>query len=486
MEGAGLCFNVSIANAAASSTSVDIVLDPASTSTPGVDFIIEPTTMVFPGGFNGSMTVCVSSLDDQFFEPVELLRLKLANPTNNASITNGVINFGFYDNDSITTTYPCQQPFISEYIHSLSLGDGQVIEIYNPTAGNVDLSAYNLRLFYNGNADAGNIISLSGSLAPGSVYVVANAQSPPEITAQADQLTQLLNFTGDDAVGLYQGDVLVDIVGVIGQDPGFSWPAGLQYRTASNVLVRDSVIQQGETSWPISAGHWRGYDQSDFSHLGSHFMLPCGPNGLPPLLNLITTDATFDESIGGIGISVALYYPAPDETTVEIALGPASTAIPGADFQLNPTDELVFPANYTGTVGLGISITDDLSVEPAEQLVVVLRNPSNGGVLLDSVFVLTILDNDVSGASSAAGADWPLRLSPNPVEAGAELRIDLPGKELFEAHLYNAQGQKVHSEVFATSDHLWRLGIPSDLPAGHYILQLRGPDGVATRPIFVN
>lgn len=487
LESNTVCFSVGIENPLpASSTSVDIVVDLGTTATQGLDFNVNPATVEFPAGIAGAQYVCLGFIDDAVYEPVEYINLALANATNNAVITNGTIAFAVYDNDSISMTFPCQQPFISEYLHSLDNGDSRALEIFNPTLSNVSLNGYNVRVFHNGAVDPTTTIPLDGFLAPGSVLVVAHSESVAAVQAQADLLTPLLNFTGDDAVGLFQGDVLVDVVGVIGQDPGLYWPAGI-YQTASADLVRNPVIRQGETSWYISAGHWTGSPQSQYGNLGAHTMLPCGPDGtFPPLITLVTIDAAFDESIGGLGIQAALYYPKDTETAVEVTVGNGSTAVPGQDFLIEPAT-LVFPANFTGTMGIGITVLDDLIAEPAETLVLTLSNASNGGVFQDSVWVLTILDNDASGVTAAEAAGTP-RISPNPVAAGGVLSVRIPRGEARELLLQNAAG--AWSQHFFPADNQgeaanWKIRIPGGLPGGIYALSVRTDVGVFVKKVVV-
>ncbi|MCC7506301.1 MAG: T9SS type A sorting domain-containing protein [Saprospiraceae bacterium] len=489
IENSPICISVLITNPLSVPTSVDILIDAGTTATYGTDFTIEPTTLVFPADFSGYQYVCIGVTDDTEFEPVEYISLKLANATNGATITNGTNSYAFYDNDSISMTFPCQQPFISEYLHSLVDGSSRALEIYNPTLSNVSLNGYNVRIFHNGASDPTLSIPLDGLLTPGATFVVAHSESAPLVQAQADLLTPLLNFTGDDAVGLFQGDILVDVIGVIGQDPGLYWPAGY-VQTASADLVRNAVVRQGETSWYISAGHWTGSDQSQYANLGSHTMFPCSPDGsFPPLINMVTLDATFDENIGGLGIQAALYYPKNVETTVEVTVGSGTTATPGLDFMIEPST-LVFPANFTGTQGIGITIFNDLIAEPTETLVITLKDPTNGGVLLDSVWVLTLVDDDFS--SNVEDFDVAntqnLLIAPNPAIAGSDLLVDGLGAEILGLSLYDLSG--AWAKRFGSFDNkgdqsVWQIDLPANTPAGLYLLHARTPNGLVIRKLII-
>ncbi|WP_220718666.1 ExeM/NucH family extracellular endonuclease [Agarivorans litoreus] len=111
---------------------------------------------------------------------------------------------------------------ISEYIEGSSFN--KAIEIANYGDQTVDLSAgdYQLRLFSNGASIATNTQALSGSLAPGETLVFVNSNAvignndnaliPPGVGIESS----VINFNGDDAVGLFANDVLLDRVGQIG------------------------------------------------------------------------------------------------------------------------------------------------------------------------------------------------------------------------------------------------------------------------------
>ena len=77
--------------------------------------------------------------------------------------------------------------FFSEYIEGSS--NNKALEIYNGTGAAVDLvtGGYNVQMFFNGNASAGLTINLTGSVANGDVFVLAQSSAAAAILAQADQ-----------------------------------------------------------------------------------------------------------------------------------------------------------------------------------------------------------------------------------------------------------------------------------------------------------
>lgn len=171
-----------------------------------------------------------------------------------------------------------QDLFFSEYIEGSS--SNKALEIYNPTDAAVDLTPYVVKLATNG-GDWGNTLDLTGSLESGAVYVIYNSGADAAIIAKGDVSSNVTFYNGDDAVGLFKDDVLIDAFGEQGVDPGSAWDvAGVAGATGEHTLVRKSDVTSGNTDWAASAGtttensEWEVYDQNDFSYLGWHITPP--------------------------------------------------------------------------------------------------------------------------------------------------------------------------------------------------------------------
>src|SRR5690606_3529309 len=108
---------------------------------------------------------------------------------------------------------------ISAYVEGSSFN--KAIEIYNNGTLPVDLGATDTKLefFVNGAVVSSVTINLSGILAAGDVYVVAENDSAPAILAVADQTDTQVWYNGDDAIVLFQGTTVIDSIGVVGTDP---------------------------------------------------------------------------------------------------------------------------------------------------------------------------------------------------------------------------------------------------------------------------
>ena len=159
----------------------------------------------------------------------------------------------------------CDDLFISAYLEGAS--NDKAIEIYNPTASSISLDNYKIRRYTNGSTSPTTIAFTSGAtIAANGVYVVANSSGNAGLLAVADQTTGSMTHNGDDAIALYNGTSNIDVIGVIGVDPGTNWTVG-SGSTKDNLLKRKSSVLTGVTTWNTS--QWDVYDDETWSSLGS-------------------------------------------------------------------------------------------------------------------------------------------------------------------------------------------------------------------------
>jgi hypothetical protein len=170
--------------------------------------------------------------------------------------------------------------FISEYIEGSSFN--KAIEVANFTGAAVDLSNYSLKRNGNGGATWSGTAALVGTLNDGEVYVVINNKAAEaNIIDQADLVVQstgsaVIDFNGDDPVGLFKNDVLVDIVGTFGVRVSFA---------ENTTLVRKSDVTGPNLTFDLN-GEWNSFASNTSTDLGKHtFGTTAGEND--ELLSLI-------------------------------------------------------------------------------------------------------------------------------------------------------------------------------------------------------
>jgi uncharacterized protein len=235
--------------------------------------------------------------------------------------------------------------FLSEYIEGSS--NNKALEIYNGTGAPVDLDAndYFVQMCFNGNSACTLTISLTGTVAAGDVFVLAQSMASPVILAQADQTNGAGWFNGDDAVLLFKGSTIVDSVGQRGFDPGTEWGSGLT-STADNTLRRKPTVQAGDPdaldAFDPSA-EWNGFATDTLDGLGGHTIVE---GDLPPSVTATTpaNDATevaldanvtvtFSEGVAVTGSWFDISCTTSGTHTATVSGGPtAFTLDPGADF----------------------------------------------------------------------------------------------------------------------------------------------------------
>lgn len=141
--------------------------------------------------------------------------------------------------------------YFSEYIEGSSLN--KALEIINTTGSSVDLSGYQVQIYFNGNTSAGATFNLSGTLDDGNVFVIADDGADGDILAAADLTPGNSFFNGDDAIILLNNGEVVDAFGQIGVDPGSAW-------TGNGVSAQNRTLRRSDS---VTTGDVNAYDAFD-------------------------------------------------------------------------------------------------------------------------------------------------------------------------------------------------------------------------------
>ncbi|MEJ7589410.1 MAG: hypothetical protein WKI04_17795 [Ferruginibacter sp.] len=138
-------------------------------------------------------------------------------------------------------------------------------------------------MYFNGGTAASTTISLTGSIAPNGVFVLAQSLASFATSSFLNQTSGGSWYNGDDAIVLRKGGptgTIVDIIGQVGFDPGTEWGTGLT-STADNTIRRKTGICTGDviaTDAFDPAVEWDGFAIDNFSGLGSHTSI-CSTTG---------------------------------------------------------------------------------------------------------------------------------------------------------------------------------------------------------------
>ncbi|MDB9723292.1 endonuclease [Polaribacter sp.] len=155
--------------------------------------------------------------------------------------------------------------FFSEYVEGV--GNNKALEIVNLTDNPINLSGYSIKKQSNGAGGWINALPLNGTIDVNDVFVMIHFQADDAtLVAEADLVAPEgsnygapVNFNGNDAVGLFKDDVLIDIIGVLGE-------------TAKNfesmTLRRKLTITTPNTTY--IASEWDQYAFNTFEGIGTY------------------------------------------------------------------------------------------------------------------------------------------------------------------------------------------------------------------------
>ena len=256
---------------------VPVSVDAAnSTATAGTDYTLSTTSLTFSATAT-TQPVIVTVVGDAVYEPSETVRLLLGTPSNNTILvgTPSAHVFTIVNDDAAPAGAPCTKLYFSQYIES-NVGNTKVVEIYNPTSAPVSLNGKRVVLYSNGATTATTTLVLTGIVAPGDVYVIANTGvTDPGVAAQTDVQSSVAFFNGDDAIALYDGTDTLDVIGVIGQRPT-QWTVAGGGSTLNNTMVRlPNTTQGGRWNGPYGAATWTGNGVDNFAGVGSYTSAGC-------------------------------------------------------------------------------------------------------------------------------------------------------------------------------------------------------------------
>lgn len=267
----------------------------------------------------------------------------------------------------------CEEIFISEYVEGNS--NNKAIELYNPSPLEIDLSEYVIETWNNGASEPTNQQALEGTVAPGEVFVLMNANAVQELAAEGDLVSQATWFNGNDVIRLLHGEEVIDQMGVIGPDPGEPFEvADGTGSMAEYTLVRKANVSQGTTDWAVGSQQWDVYPQDTFDFIGEH-SASCG--GTPPMQVGFSASEVYVAEGAAVTVVMQVGYPL-QEANVQVD-------VVGGDAEVGADYPGIYPLDFTFETGL----LNDLSFTFAP------INDEDPEMLEDVVLALTVVEEEV-------------------------------------------------------------------------------------------
>lgn len=226
--------------------------------------------------------------------------------------------------------------FISEVSDATS-GSSSIIEIFNGTASNIDLSDYSIRIFNNGSGTPSTTANLTGVLAPGGIHVISVGTTSCDLSGnglagglphQSFNSAGGINFDNNssDAFELYNSttSTSIDVFGELGSS---TWANGLGINgDGVNYRRQNTATPLPSTTFDLSQWDeidWTTCGDSDYSNFGVYdFSL-----GVPPTVSVLNAPVfdctsaiqlsiTATEGVAnGFSLAYQWYYLAPNAST---------------------------------------------------------------------------------------------------------------------------------------------------------------------------
>ncbi|MEX0623915.1 MAG: ExeM/NucH family extracellular endonuclease [Saccharospirillum sp.] len=313
----------------------------------------------------------------------------------------------------------------SEYIEGSSFN--KAIELQNTGDATIDLSQYAVELYSNGSTSLNIALPLSGTLAAGDVYVIANSQAAQDILDVTDTTSGVANFNGNDVVLLREVDTVVDRIGQLGNGDTFG---------ANVTLVRKADITAGDPDFNAAFDptiQWDAYSSNTFAYLGNSGTGDDDSDPDDPVLAQCGDPMTLISGVQGSGDASPLLGQSVSVEAIVVGDYQAGNQLSGFFLQEEDTDQDGDAATSEGLFvfysGTNVAVGDRVVV--------------NGSV--DEYFGLTQI-NDVDGISICASNQY----LPTPA------LVSLPLSDADELEAF--EGMLVTNNQILTVNEVYQLG----------------------------
>ena len=252
--------NVTISNETGTSFKVNWSAATDDTAVTNYDVFVD-------GTLNGTAASTAYSVSDLTVSTTYRITVLAKDSENNTSAESVAINATTTDGSNAVI-----ELFFSEYVEGGS--NNKALEIANLTDNPINLSTYSIKKQSNGAGPWINELALSGTIAVNEVFVMIHYQADNQtLLTEADLVGPSssngapVNFNGNDPVGLFKNNVLIDIIGILDE-------------TAKNfenkTLRRKLSVTAPRATYSVN--EWDEYGVNTFDGIGKHSDATAGLN----------------------------------------------------------------------------------------------------------------------------------------------------------------------------------------------------------------
>ncbi|MDO6774338.1 endonuclease [Shewanella sp. 3_MG-2023] len=134
---------------------------------------------------------------------------------------------------------------ITEYVEGG--GQNKAIELYNSGDAAQSLNGYKLVRYKDGDTSPSDMVVFSNEEIPAkSILVVRHADAELDLDASVTDMVGELQHNGTDAVGLLNGDLVIDIVGAVPTPAGWGKDVSLRRINSSSSMVSKAIFDEND------------------------------------------------------------------------------------------------------------------------------------------------------------------------------------------------------------------------------------------------
>ncbi|MHB0754919.1 endonuclease [Polaribacter sp. M15] len=172
--------------------------------------------------------------------------------------------------------------FFSEYVEGSS--NNKALEIVNLTPNDIDLSSYSIKRQSNGGINGNGweeigVLTLTDyTILSNTTFVIVNEKANEELISKADHIQPNasetnwgapIHFNGDDPVGLFKDNVLIDVIG--------TYNSGGGNFAKDKTIRRKSGVSQPNTTFDLD-NEWDVYAKDNVENIGLHSAIVLSTN----------------------------------------------------------------------------------------------------------------------------------------------------------------------------------------------------------------